>query len=117
MTQSKPKFLIAYWKHRELIEPFRLLLKYRNEPFEDEVYNGWLVTDNEPTVADFVAFEYIDQRLVLAPNALDEFLLLTRYMQQFLQSPTLSKYLQDEHDLRPINGKMAHFGSHVVDYR
>ncbi|CAF5067131.1 unnamed protein product, partial [Rotaria sp. Silwood1] len=34
----------------ELIEPFRLLLKYRNEPFEDEVYNFSYLYDNNNNI-------------------------------------------------------------------
>ncbi|CAF2930070.1 unnamed protein product [Rotaria sp. Silwood2] len=237
MSESKPKYVIAYWEHRELIEPFRLLLKYRGEPFEDRVYvqgdppecsrrefvdvrdqlglafpglpylfdgdnikmtqskamichlgfkfgmmgsnmidtsfvlmlidqakdlrselsricyyptqgdfegekrtfikvylpgqlhqwecflaerihnNRWLVAGNEPTVADFVLFEYVDQCLVLAPSALSDFPLLMSYMQQFRQIPALAIYLKEEHHRRPINGKMARFGNTVVEYR
>lgn len=79
--------------------------------------DGWLVAGEKPTVADFVAFEYIDQCLVLAPNALDEFPLLNSYMERFRNIPQLSDYLKEEHQQRPINGKMAHFGSHALHYR
>ena len=79
--------------------------------------DGWLVRGREPVVADFVLFEYIDQCLVLSPNALRNFPLLTRYMEDFRSIPALSEYLKEEHDQRPINGKMAHYGNHAVEYR
>lgn len=49
-------------------------------------HNGkWFVKGDEPTVVDFLAFKYIDQCLVLSPNALNEFPLLSCYMQPFQQ--------------------------------
>ncbi|CAF0798506.1 unnamed protein product [Didymodactylos carnosus] len=75
----------------------------------------WLLGD-QLTAADFQLFEYIDCCWLLSNDTWEEYPRVLKYMKEFREVPELKKYLDGEHEKRPINGKTAKFGGAAVKH-
>lgn len=85
------------------------------EDFLTKKGKKWLISDTL-TAADFQLFEYLDHCWLLSNDNWTDFPKVLAYMKAFRELPELKKYLETEHDKRPINGKMAKFGGVVVKH-
>lgn len=75
----------------------------------------WLIGDTL-TIADFQLFEYLDHCWLISNNNWASYPKILAYLKTFRELPELKKYLQTEHEKRPINGKMAKFGGSLVQH-
>jgi len=72
---------------------------------------------NQPTVADFQLFDYIDAGLTLdgARALLDKYSNIKRLMETIQTLPEIKDYITKSHAQLPLNNKVAKFGGKVVE--
>ncbi len=64
------------------------------------------------TCVDFLAYEYLDQQKLLAPNIVEKFDNLVQFLARFESLPTIAKYLKSDKFIKwPLNNDSALFGS------
>lgn len=70
-------------------------------------YNSKFAVGNEPTIADFQLFAYIDQALVLdgATALLEKFQNIQRFLKTVRDLPEIKDYIAQSHAQLPINNK------------
>ncbi|XP_077546183.1 glutathione S-transferase class-mu 26 kDa isozyme 47-like [Haemaphysalis longicornis] len=66
------------------------------------------------THADFIAYEMLDQHLLLDPNCLKEFPNLKAFVDRIEALPRIAAYMKSDKYMKwPLNGDMASFGSRL----
>lgn len=66
------------------------------------------------TYVDFLAYEYLDQQKLFAPEVVSKFDNLVQFLARFESIPTIAKYLKsDEYIKWPLNNDSAQFGSRL----
>jgi len=64
------------------------------------------------TYADFLAYEYLDQQKIFAPEVVSKYKNLVQFLARFESLPTISKYMKSDKFIKwPLNNSSALFGS------
>ncbi|CAM2704366.1 unnamed protein product [Rotaria socialis] len=72
---------------------------------------------DEPTVADFQVYAYIDSCLLLDGGhaLLDKYANVKQYLKKISEIPEIKDYIVQSHAQLPINNKVAKFGGKVIN--
>ncbi|UJR36329.1 hypothetical protein I4U23_029057 [Adineta vaga] len=86
--------------------------------FEDYFgkHNTKFAVGDQPTVADFQLYEYIDAGLTMDEEhtLVDKFPNVKRFMKTVRELPGVAEYIAKAHNEIPLNNKVAKFGGKVV---
>jgi len=67
-------------------------------------------TGSKLTLADFIAYEMLDENRIMTPKAFEAYPNLNQYIQRFEQLPRISSYLKSKEFInRPLNNPHANF--------
>ncbi len=66
------------------------------------------------TYVDFLAYEYLDQQKLFAPDIVSKFDNLVQFLARFESLPTIAKYMKSDKFIKwPLNNDSALFGSRL----
>ncbi|CAF4366507.1 unnamed protein product [Rotaria sp. Silwood2] len=72
---------------------------------------------DQPTVADFQLFSYIDTSLILDEDhiLIDKYSNIKQYLKTISELPEIKDYIVKSHAKYPVNNKVAKFGGKVIE--